>query len=154
MLYSHTCTRTLKRCWIMREVYLLFTRNHSTQLGEFILKLHSRIPKKKDVRNVWDLRWDVIDDVGPESAGWWGVHGISIQGTAHSTTWRHGSPRDRDWRVRAERERHAESPHHTTTAAAAACELTLLSTPHHTTYTPSILVLCIGFFLYSNKIIF
>lgn len=51
VLYSHTGTRTLKRCWIVREVYSLFTQNYYTQLGEFILKLHSRIPKKK----MWEM---------------------------------------------------------------------------------------------------
>lgn len=83
---------------------------------------------------------------------WWGVHGISIQGTAHSTTWRHGSPRDRDWRVRA------WAPCRVAPLHCLWTDLALHSTPHTcrrlaATYTPSILVLFIGF-LYSNKIYF
>lgn len=82
-----------------------------------------------------DLRWDEV--IVWERcrtcvrAGWCemmrGARYISIQGTAHSTTWRHGSPRDRDWRV-VERERHAESPLSTSTPGYNCRELTLLST--------------------------
>lgn len=129
----------------MREVYLQVTQHYSIRITVrriYLKKLHSPEFLKKKVINEWlAVRWLYERDVGPEcgrgEVRWWGVHGISIQGTAHSTTWRHGSPRDRDWRV-VERERHAESPLSTSTSTRRPynCrELTLLST--HTCLPPT-----------------